>query len=534
MATSFRRSRLLLAALAVPLASFACKGSSEPQTTRNLAKVSGDAQSGVIGTPLPQPLVVKLTDQSAHGVAGVTVTFATTSGGSFGTPTATTDTSGQAQSTWTLGTGSGAQTATASVAGATGSPLTFSATAASAAMAKLVGDNQTGLVGYAVNVRPAVQITGAGGAPASGTPVTFTVASGGGSVTSATVTSNASGIAQVGSWVLGTSAGANTVTATAAGVAGSPVTFTATGQTAAYPIQIINYGPPLSAAVQAALDSAQAKWERLIYQSVGNWPNFNFAAGTYCGESTAPAINQSVAGLLILVKFDSIDGPGKILGEAGPCYVRPGTDFTIGGLMIFDTADVATMISGGTLNSVMLHEMGHVIGFGTLWGFNNTCLQDTSIAATSTTSATINDTYFGCAQARAMFDSAGGTSYTGGGSSVPHGNVVPVENCGTSPYVYPNCGAGTINSHWREGVLGNELLTGYINSGANPLSIITVGSLADMGYGVNYAAADAYVHVFTAPVVGGAAPLYMGDDILHRPIVELDRLGNVVRIRPAR
>ncbi len=436
MATSLRRSRLLAVALAVPLAWWACKGSTEP----------------------PQP-------QNA--------------------------------------------------------------------LAKFVGDSQAGLVGYAVNVRPAVRLTKVGGGPIVGATVTFAAASGGGSVTGATAVTNDSGIAQVGSWVLGTSPGTNTVTASTAG--SSPATFTAFGPAAAYPIQIVNFGPALSPSVQAALDSAKAKWQRIIYQSVGTWPSFTSAAGAYCGGTPgSPAINQPVPGLLILVEFDSIDGPGKILGEAGPCYVRPGTDFTIGGLMIFDTADVATMISGGTLNSVMLHEMGHVIGFGTLWGFNNTCLQDTSIAATSTTSATINDTYVGCAQARAMFDSAGGTSYTGGGSSVPHGNVVPVENCGTSPYVYPNCGAGTINSHWREGVLGNELLTGYINSGANPLSIITVGSLADMGYGVNYAAADAYVHVFTAPVVGGAAPLYMGDDILHRPIVELDRLGNVVRIRPAR
>lgn len=528
-----RRLAAVLATLALPLGLFACNSSTEAPV-QHLALVSGDGQSGLIRAPLPQPLTVLLTDPSGKPVSGASVLFAAASGGSVGTPTAYTDVNGHAQTTWTLGASTGSQTASAQVTGAAGSPVTFAATATTIAMTAFVGDSQTGLVGWAVNVRPAVRIVDTNNAPVVGRSVTFGVTSGGGSATAATVTSNASGIAQVGSWVLGTAAGTNTLTAASAGLGGSPLTFTATGRTAAYPIQIMNYGPPLSAAVQAALDSAQAKWQRIVYRSVGTWPSFQYAAGTYCGEPSAPAINQSVAGLLILVKFDSIDGPGKILAEAGPCYVRPGTDFTIGGLMIFDTADAAGLIANGTLTSVVTHEMGHIIGFGTLWNYYNGCLVDTSTAATATTAATVNDTYFGCANARAEFDSVGGTSYTGGGSSPPAGLAVPVENCGTPPYVYPNCGLGTINSHWREGVMTNELMTGYINAGANPLSVVTVGSLADEGYGVNYAAADGYVHTFTARAAGGgAAPVFMGDDILHRPIYEVDRSGRVVRIRPA-
>lgn len=37
------------------------------------------------------------------------------------------------------------------------------------------------------------------------------------------------------------------------------------------------------------------------------------------------------------------------------------------GVMEFDVDDVNYMISTNTLNSVILHEMGHVLGFGTLW-----------------------------------------------------------------------------------------------------------------------------------------------------------------------
>ena len=35
--------------------------------------------------------------------------------------------------------------------------------------------------------------------------------------------------------------------------------------------------------------------------------------------------------------------------------------------MSFDTADLARMEADGSLTDVILHEMGHVLGFGTLW-----------------------------------------------------------------------------------------------------------------------------------------------------------------------
>ncbi len=78
------------------------------------------------------------------------------------------------------------------------------------------------------------------------------------------------------------------------------------------------------------------------------------------------------------------------------------------------------------------------------------------------------------AQATAAYNQVFGTSASG----------VPVENTG---------GAGTRDSHWRDSILVNELMTGWAGPGTNlPLSRITVGSLADLGYTVNYAAADAY------------------------------------------
>src|SRR5206468_3538723 len=82
-------------------------------------------------------------------------------------------------------------------------------------------------------------------------------------------------------------------------------------------------------------------------------------------------------------------------------------------------------------------------------------------------------------------------------------------------------GTGTVNSHWREPTFVNELMTGYINNGPNPASVVTIASLEDLGYTVNYGAADAYVHTFTSsPALrAAAAPLVdLHDDVYRGPI----------------
>jgi hypothetical protein len=93
------------------------------------------------------------------------------------------------------------------------------------------GDAQTASAGATVAVKPCVRVVDADGQSVAGFHVYFDVTSGGGSVTGADAVSDASGIATVGSWTLGGVAGVNTLTASAYGLTGSPVTFTATGGT---------------------------------------------------------------------------------------------------------------------------------------------------------------------------------------------------------------------------------------------------------------------------------------------------------------
>lgn len=98
-------------------------------------------------------------------------------------------------------------------------------------LTRQAGDNQMAAAGTPVAVPPSARVTADGGSGVAGVTVLFAVASGGGSVTGATQTTNADGIATVGGWTLGESTGQNTLTATVENreVEGSPLTFTAQG-----------------------------------------------------------------------------------------------------------------------------------------------------------------------------------------------------------------------------------------------------------------------------------------------------------------
>ena len=120
---------------------------------------------------------------------------------------------------YTLGAASGTLTAAAS--------NTFNITSGTAAaIAVSAGQAQIAPVSTALPTPLAVLVTDANANPVSGATVNWTVATGGGSVSAASSVSNASGIATI-VWTLGASAGTQSVTAASVGLAGSPVTFTA-------------------------------------------------------------------------------------------------------------------------------------------------------------------------------------------------------------------------------------------------------------------------------------------------------------------
>jgi alpha-tubulin suppressor-like RCC1 family protein len=108
--------------LAVALTAASCDGGDpiDPGTgaAAALLVVSGDGQSGSVGTQLAQDFVVRVNDGAGNPVANVAVTWAVTAGGGSITPTnGTTDAAGHSQARLTLGPSVGANTASASVSG---------------------------------------------------------------------------------------------------------------------------------------------------------------------------------------------------------------------------------------------------------------------------------------------------------------------------------------------------------------------------------------------------------------------------------
>ena len=191
---------------------------------------------------------------------------------------------------------------------------------------------------------------------------------------------------------------------------------------------------------------AAARWQQVI---VGDLPDITFQ-GTRIDD------------IAIQIGGQYIDGAGNILGQGGPTGYRSDTLIPCAGRIILDTADMSQLESQGELLDVFTHEIAHVLGFGIFWqqkglltGANGTNPQFTGRRA--------------LAEYNALF----------------HTNVagVPVE---------ANGGQGTALSHWRDTVFNTELMTGWNKRGASPLSRVTIASMADLGYVVNMAAADAY------------------------------------------
>lgn len=194
-----------------------------------LVYVSGNHQVASVGATLSDPFVVRTQDQNGVPVPGVTLNWEIISGGgSFVVASATTDESGLASAAFRLGNTLGTQT----VSVRTGSqpPILFTLQGIPAPASQLriqAGDGQTGLAGAELAAPIAVIVTDDLQNPKAGIPVTFAVASGGGTVSTANAVTNAQGIASV-VWTLGPSVGAQTVVATSTGLPAATFVATAT------------------------------------------------------------------------------------------------------------------------------------------------------------------------------------------------------------------------------------------------------------------------------------------------------------------
>lgn len=191
-------------------------------------------------------------------------------------------------------------------------------------------------------------------------------------------------------------------------------------------IEIVN-GGGLSSSQSTLFDSAVNFWESVL---IGTQEDID-------------------VNLRIFAQGTPIDGVGKVLGRAGP--VPPSGVYVNFGIMQFDTADLDAKENLGTLYDIIIHEMAHVIGFGTIWTLFNGLYENGS------------GEYYGkyaLDAYREEFDSSA--------------TFVPVDIVS---------GQGTRDGHWAEDWAGptSDLLTGFLE-GPTTVSNTTLASFADIGY----------------------------------------------------
>ena len=243
------------------------------------------------------------------------------------------------------------------------------------------------------------------------------------------------------------------------------------------------------------------RWMSVVTEDL---PDYEFTQGwsDSCGDHSfeIPA-GERIDDLRIYIT--NHDGDGFLLGLGGPRVLRETTHLPVVGCMEVD-------LFWASIPTTARHELGHVLGFGTIW-------DDYRFSRDG-------DLYFNGPLAVAAFDDAGGRDYTGA--------KVPLDDAG----------------HWRYSVLEGELM---VPGGGGALSAITVQSLADLGYGVDVTQADPYtlpgaasakasakiaaalpptlVDVYTLPGVQGrisaALPLIPGDDRLRGRLESIEEIG---------
>ena len=264
-------------------------------------------------------------------------------------------------------------------------------------------------------------------------------------------------------------------------------------------------------ALLSTLRGVAGRWMRVLRNTELPDIQFNEGPKPDCVGLRLDRAARVVDDLAILASVRSMDGVGGLLAVSGPCWVHWESSLPYMGALILDRADVEEL-DAQDLRDLVAHEIGHVLGIGALWG-NFGLLRNPSLSSPGV------DTHFDGPLAIAAFNGAGGGGYL-------HSKV-PVEN---------SMGPGSADVHWRESVLGPELMTPVLLRGeSRPLSAMTIQSLSDMGYTVDLGLAEE----FTVPVAGGRSATNEGDhdraislagDVQTGPLLALDPEGRVVRV----
>ncbi len=307
-----------------------------------------------------------------------------------------------------------------------------------------------------------------------------------------------------------------TVNAVAAGPSGITVTASDPGGLSVdqgFQVEVLNqafeielvFVNDISPSYRKMIEGAVTKWEQILAHT--EFEDYLYNRDVDCwGHVEWIGVVDDVRVAVEVVDIEGETGP---FGSGGPCWIRRNS-MPIKGLITLNASRMEWMVDEGILEAVMLHELGHVLGVGTIWR-NLGFLQNPSRPDCPEC-----DTFFSGALAIEAFNNAGGSTY--------EGRKVPIES-----------GARLDDFHWRESVMGVELMTPRLRRGdgdyLNRLSAITIQSLADMGYLVDLSLADPY-SLPSASARGEYAKesIDLGDDVMHGPIMVADERGRIVQI----
>ena len=232
---------------------------------------------------------------------------------------------------------------------------------------------------------------------------------------------------------------------------------------------------------RAVVKRVADRWAAIVTRDVADIEDFVLPEGYVLAN--AGQAEGTLDDLLIDIAASNLGGADGPLGSGGPAIVRDGPDAP---LPMYGTLELNTAELGenGSLNDlqhfedIVLHEMGHILGIGTIW-------EDTN-----NTVGIINP---------------GDPGYPDGPPNVPPGAPNPdydprftgvlavkeyqklLASAGrTREATVPITNEGGLNDsgHWRELTFDNEVMTPYLSE-TQLLSRMTAGSLGDLGYSVN-------------------------------------------------
>lgn len=205
---------------------------------------SGNGQEAMTGATLNLPLSVRVTDAQGNPVSGrgVSFSFYSTPSSATGqalTPTqATSGANGLAQTQVKIGNKTGTYTVRATSSGLSGSPVTFTATgttATASSIARVSGNNQSGLVSTKLAQPLVVKVKDSQGRPVKGHTVKFSITSSPSGATGQKLSASSTTTSSTGEastyLTLGNKTGTYSVEASASGLSGSPVKFSASAGT---------------------------------------------------------------------------------------------------------------------------------------------------------------------------------------------------------------------------------------------------------------------------------------------------------------